>query len=171
MHSYPRPAAFDRWVSCSSVYGQGMHTVRVESWKVEIVLRELEDKGNSGRRTYYFATEAMAQLAIEWAYKMHVEGLRARRDVEQIVEYPELDDGSWKLRELSGKKVTWYKSARGGFYGMKDYFTYQLDVFERTIIGDPEPPPIPPDEFTFQPLWGEPGTHGSWTPAERELLG
>ena len=107
-------------------------TYRLKSWKVQITLREKDDE----TRTYYFASEGLAHLAIEWAYAVHVESLRERNDVHEIDERPNLDDGSWKLRELAGKKVSWWKETTKGFIAMKDYFTYELDEFEREVIGE-----------------------------------
>lgn len=108
-----------------------MQNARIESWKVEIILREKDDE----EQVLYFATEGLALLAIEWAYAVHLEALRARADVTAIEERPQLDDGSWKIRELAGKKVTWWKQTPRGFIAMKDYFTYKYEVVERTIIG------------------------------------
>lgn len=93
---------------------------RLKTWKVQITIREQDDE----TETYYFATEGLAHLAIEWAYALHLEALRARQDVHEIEEYPNLDDGSWKLRELAGKKVTWWQKVPKGYIAMKDYFTY-----------------------------------------------
>lgn len=101
------------------------------SWKVQIHLRETEEV-----RVFYFATEALAQLAVEWAYAVHVEGLRARTDASDIEEVPDPASGSWKIQDLYGKKVTWWKKHPKGFVPMKDYFTAEAEVFERTVIGN-----------------------------------
>jgi hypothetical protein len=111
--------------------------VRVESWKVTVTLRE----GDKTEVTY-FANEGLAMLAVEWAYAVHIEKLRDRkdrhRDVEEIQEYPLTDDGSWKVRSLYGKKVSWWLKSPRGYMAMKDYFTAEPEVFERCIIGDGE---------------------------------
>jgi len=110
-------------------------TIRVESWRVEISVHEHEHN-HEVSRAYYFASKELAILAVEWAYAVHVEKLLGRPDVHEIEELPDLSDGSWKLKEIPGKKVTWWKEGRKGFACMKDYFTAQPDEFERTVIGE-----------------------------------
>lgn len=100
------------------------------SWKVTLIFRETDEE-----RVYYFATEALAQLAVEWAYAVHVEALRARADASDIEEVSDPTSGSWKIRDLYGKKVTWWKKVPKGYIAMKDYFTAEAEVFERTVIG------------------------------------
>ena len=108
-----------------------MGTIRFDCWKVEILLSENDD-----RQIIYFANEGLARLAIEWAYAVHLDELHARSDVshEDTHEFPALDDGSWKRREVPGKKVVWWKRSSAGYAAMKDYFTYDYEVFERTIL-------------------------------------
>ena len=98
--------------------------VRLKSWKAEVCLRE-----NDTHEITYYATEELARAAIEGEYAAHVAILKARSDVEHKAteETPEYCD--------STMKVVWWKKVRDGFVCMKDYFSYDLDVFERSIIG------------------------------------
>jgi hypothetical protein len=119
------------------VYRHVMHTVRVESWKVQIVLRERKPE----ERVYYFATEGLALLAIEWAYACRLAELRTRPEVDNLREYPDLDDGGWKMSTIPGKKLLWWKRSPFGYSAMKEYFTSEHDIFYREIIDGAEPPP------------------------------
>ena len=106
--------------------------IQIRTWKVEIRLCEEDDVA----KVHYFASKDLALLAIAWAYDVHVASLRARKDTTEIQEYPDLDDGSWKLKEMPGKKVTWWKKTLHGYVAMKDYFNATLDEFDRTVIGE-----------------------------------
>ena len=103
---------------------------RIETWKVEIVLND-DDK----KQVLYFSNEGLAQLAVEWAYTNHLESLRQRKDVEELQAYPDPQDASWKMKAVYGKKVSWWRRWQGGFYPIKDYFSYEKDVFERVVVG------------------------------------
>lgn len=112
-----------------------MTRYQINTWKVTIILGDGGEEG-SQKTTYYFASEGLALLAIEWAYAVRVESLRARSDVHVIEEYPDLDDGRWKFPSSPGKKVSWWKESAKGFTSIKDYFYYDLDEYKREVIGD-----------------------------------
>lgn len=105
-------------------------TFQLETWKVEIYTNAEKPK------CFYFATEALAKTAVEWAYLNFVEDLyKNTSEITSILEEPDPSSGKWKMCELYGKKVTYWK--RWGNKGniiVKNYFTAEKDSFRRDVV-------------------------------------
>ena len=108
---------------------------QIVSWKVTITLRE--DEG--AETILYFANEGLARLAVEWAYTVQLARVLARQDLVpgSIQEYPNLHDGSWKMRNLLGKKLAWARKTvpeSNLCFPVKDYFVAEKEECVRHII-------------------------------------
>lgn len=107
------------------------HRVQINTWRVQLNYASVAEETNYDVE-FHFSSEGLAKLAVEWAYAVRLEAVNNRTDAWEVLEFP-----VQRNEELDyyNRKLYWHKKADdGGYYCMKDYFSYDQVTFEREIL-------------------------------------